>query len=300
MAIMIPVTSFASMPAGLRLLLITGLVFCSGAHAATSDTQADIGYTFDDNVTRAKEGGSKLADHSYSASLSQPAIFPLADHARALLTGSLSGEIFGRYRGLSRFTGAVHGEVQYRSSAEFGTPSFALFARIAVEQYQSDLRDGIRYSAGISMRQTVTDRIQFFGAIARNIRDGNSMVFDNKDNSARLNLDYSLYTAGTIYLGEEYRHGDLVISGAGLWSAYNSNAYILDDAFSGRQIYSYRFDGTTALTTIGYNRKLGPRDSIDFSWRRARSSVSYVTPSWSNAALSYLTNQYSVAYLVRF
>lgn len=304
MTIMIPVVPSESMPAKMPslpgLLLITGLVFCSGAHAAPSDTQADVGCMFDDNVTRANEGGAKLNDYSCSVNLSQPIIFPLVEHARILLAGSLGGEIFERYKGLSRLTEAVHGEIQYRSTAKFGTPVFALFARIIAEQYQSDLRDGIRYSAGISMRQTVTDRIQLFGAMAHNMRDGKRKVFDNRDNSARLNLDYSQGTADTIYLGWEYRIGDLVTSGVGLGNTYNSQAYALDDAFPGKQIYCFRLNGTTALTTIGYNRKLGARDSIDFSWKQVRSSVSYEASYWSGATLSYLTNLYSVAYLVRF
>jgi hypothetical protein len=304
MAIMIPVTSFLSILAEMqglpRLLLIMGLLFCTSAYATSYDTQTDAGYMFDDNVTRAKDGGARLVDHSFSANLSQPIIFPVADHARVLLTGSLGAEMFDRYKGLSRLTGTVHGEFQYRSSAEFGAPTMALFARVTAEQYQSNLRDGIRYSAGISMRQVVTDRIRLFGAVAHNERNGKSVVFDNKDNSVRLNLDYSLGTAGTIYLGGEHRRGDFAISVAELWSTYNSNAYTLDDAFPGRLVYSFRFDGTTVLSTLGYNLGMGPRDSIDFSWRRARSSVNYVTPSWSNATLSYVTNQYSAAYLKRF
>lgn len=304
MTMMITVTSFVAVPAVRQcfsgLLLITGLAFCSCTHAAPPDTRADIGYMFDDNVTRANEGGTKLADRSYSVNLSRPFIFPIADHTRALLTLSLGGEIFDINKGLNHLTGAVRGEFQYRSSAEFGTPTFALFAKIAAEQYQSYLRDGFQYSAGVSMRQAITDRIQLFGAAAHNGRNGKSVVFDNKDNSARINLDYSPGSAGTIYLGGEYRRGDLVISVPELWSTNNSNAYTKDDAFSGGQIYSFRFDGTTVLSTLGYNLGIGPRDSIDFSWKRARSSVSYMTPIWNNATLSYLTNQYSVVYLVRF
>ncbi len=304
MTMMSSVTSFISVSAVMqgmpRLFLIMGLATCSVVYAAPPDTQAEVGYVCDDNVTRASERGIKLVDHFYSVNLSRPIIFPNADHARTLLIGAIGGEIFDRNKGLSRFTGAVHGEFQYRSSAEFGTPVFVVFARVSAEQYQSDLRDGSRYLAGISMRQTLTDRIQIFGAVAHNERNGRNVVFDNRDNSARINLDYSLGAVGTVYMSGEYRRGDLVISGPELWGVYNSNAYTKDDAFSGREIYSFRFDGTTTFSTLGYNLGIGSRDSIDFSWRRARSSVSYVAPSWSKAALSYVTNQYSVAYLKRF
>ena len=300
MVMMILVTARTFRQCLSKWFLIIGLAFSSWALAAPSDTQADISYIFDDNVTHANDGGAKQVDRSYSVNLSYPILLPISDHVRFLLTGSLGGEVFDLNRGLNHLSEAVHGELQYRSSAEFGTPIFSLFATIAAEQYQSDQRDGFRYLSGISTQMPVTDRIRIFGAVAHSQRNSKSVVFDNKDNSVRINLDYSLGASGTIYLGSEYRRGDLVISGSEFWDMYNSNAYTQDDAFSSGQIYSFRFDGTTTLSTLGYNLRIGSRDSIDFSWRQARSSVSYVTPSWSNATLSYVTNQYSVGYLRRF
>jgi hypothetical protein len=300
----IPVTLFITAAAVRqllsRLLLSMGPLLCSGAYAVAPDTQFDIGILFDDNVTRANDGGTRLADRSYSVNLSQPAIFPIAEHQRVVLTGSLDGEMFERNTGLNRLSGAVHGELQYRSSAEFGTPTFGLFAKVAADQYQSYLRDGFRYAAGVSLRQTLTDRIRLFGTVAHNERTGNNAVFDNRDNAARIDLDYSLGSAGTIYLGGEYRRGDLVISGSELWSGNNPNAYTQDDAFSSTQVYSFRFDGATVLSTLGYNLALGARNAVDIAWRRASSSVSYMTPAWSNATLNYVTNQYSLVYLLRF
>jgi hypothetical protein len=280
--------------------LTTGLIFSSCALAAPSDTQADFSFMFDDNIAHASGGKAKQVDRSYTANLSQPIVLPISDNVRFLLTGSLSGEVFDLNKGLNHLIEAVHGVLQYRSSAEFGTPIIALFAKMAAEQYQSDQRDGFRYLSGISIQKTLTDRIQLFGAVVHSQRNSKSVVFDNKDNSARISLDYSLGDSGTIYLGSEYRRGDLVISGPEFWDMYNSNAYTQDDAFSSGKIYSFRFDGTTTLSTLGYNLKVGPRDSIDFFWRQANSSVNYVTPSWSKVNMNYVTNQYSVAYLLRF
>ena len=282
------------------LLLIMGAAFCPGAYAAPPDTQADFGCTFDDNVTRAKNGGARLADRSCSVNLSQPFIFPIAEHKQALLSGSLGGEIFDLNTGLNHLTGTAQGELQYRNSAEFGTPTFALYAKIAADQYQSSLRSGFHYSAGVSMKQDLTDRIRVLGAVAHNERYGKNAVFDDRDNSARINLDYSTEYSDTLYLGGEYRRGDLVTAVPESWSTNNSSAYVLDDAFSGKDIYSFRFVGTTVLSTLGYNLKVGPLSAIDFSWRQARSSANYVTPSLINATLKYVTNQYSVVYLMRF
>lgn len=278
---------------------IMGLLFCTAAYSASPDIQADVGYMFDDNVTRAQEGGNKLADQSLSINLSRPAIFPISDHTRTLLTGTLGAEKFLNHDGLSRLTGSIQGELQYRSSAEFGKPVLALFAKISAEEYQSDQRDGFRYSTGLSLRKTLTDRIRIFGAVAHNERNGKNAVFDNKDNSARINLDYQLKASGTLYLGGEYRKGDIVIS-APYWNVYGS-AYTPDDVFRNWQLYNYRLNGNTMLYKLGYNLALGPRSSIDFSWNRARSATSYVLlPSWNKYSVSYTTNQYSLAYLVRF
>lgn len=74
-----------------RLLLAVGLAFCSSTYAATPDTQVDVSYMFDDNVARTKQGGTRLVDRSYSVNLSRPIIFPITDHARTLLTGSMGG-----------------------------------------------------------------------------------------------------------------------------------------------------------------------------------------------------------------
>ena len=278
---------------------IMGLLFCTAAYSASPDIQADAGYMFDDNVTRAQESGNKLTDQSLSVNLSQPSTFPISDHTRALLTGTLGAEKFLHHDGLSRLTGSIHGEFQYRSSAEFGTPVLALFAKISAEEYRSDQRDGFRYSTGISLRKTMTDRIRIFGAVAHNERNGNNAVFDNKDDSARINLDYQINAPGTLYLGGEYRKGDIVVS-APRWDLYGS-AYTPDDVFWDRQLYNYRLNGNTVLYKLGYNLALGPRDSIDLSWNRARSTTSYVSlPSWNNVSVSYTTNQYSLVYLVRF
>lgn len=277
---------------------IMGLLFCTAAYSASPD-QADAGYMFDDNVTRAQEGGNKLTDQSLSVNLSRPATFPISDHTRALLTGTLGAEKYLHYDGLSRITGSIQGEFQYRSSAEFGTPVLALFARISADEFQSDQRDGFRYSTGISLRKTMTDRIRIFGAVAHNERHGNNAVFDNKDDSARINLDYQIKASGTLYLGGEYRKGDMVIS-APYWNVYGS-AYTPDDVFWDWQLYNYRLDGNTTLYKLGYNLALGPRSSIDFSWNRAQSTTSYVLlPSWNKVSVSYTTNQYSLVYLVRF
>ena len=263
------------------------------------DIQVDAGYMFDDNVTRANNSTDQLADRAYSLNLSKVAIFPIIEHLRALVTGYLGGERFHDYNGLSRIFAGVQGELQYRASAEFSAPTFAVFARTFADLYESDLRSGHRYSAGVSVRQPVTDRIGLFAALAHNERHGRSGVFNLRDNSLRLNVDYAATPTGTLYLGGEYRRGDAVSSGrASLASIDIAKVFVRDDAFPG-EFFSYRFEARTLLTTLGYNLGLGPRDSLDFSWRRAESTPR-LRPSFQTSTSSYVANQFSVVYLTRF
>ena len=264
------------------------------------DVQVDAGYAYDDNVTRAKAGPDQRADSSYSVNVSKTKVFNLSEQSRVVLTGSIGGERFQNFNGLSRLSAGVEGEIQYRESSEFDAPTLGVFGRLTADQFQSDLRDGYRYSLGVSLRQPLTDRISLFGALSHNERRARSAVFNSSDSSLRVNADYALSERETLYASGEYRRGDIVSTGrASLENVSVAKVFVQDDAFAGGQFFSYRFDGSTVLTTLGYNLGLGPRDSLDFSWRRVESTPS-LRPSFVTSPKSYIDNQWSVTYLVRF
>ena len=264
------------------------------------DIQVDAGIMFDSNVTRAKLAGEKLVDRIYSVNASRSKIFPINDNMRATLTGSLSGEKFDNYYLLSRATAGIQGEVVYRPSAEFDAPTFAVFAQTSAEHYQSILRRGYRYSVGVSVRKPITDRIDLFGALTHNERYAKSSVFNNRFNAVRLNVDYTLSSTETIYLSGEYRRGQIVSTGLpSLENIEVADVFVQDDAYPGGRFFSYRFDGATVLSTLGYNLGLGPRHSLDLSWRRAQSTPGY-RPSFATSPKSYIADQYSIVYLIRF
>jgi hypothetical protein len=262
--------------------------------AESLDIRIEAGFTTDDNVTRAR-GADRLSDQSYSLNLSKSLDIPVSQHTRLLLLGFLGGEKFRAYTGLSRYFYGIQGEFQYRASGEFGSPIFGAFVRGSKDQYESDLRDGYRYSAGLTVRKPVTDRIHLFGNLAYNVRDGKSTVFDTKDWSTRLNLDYALTRSGSVYLGGEYRRGD-VVSTAIPSLAYVAEASVQDDAYTDIVRQAYRLKAGTALATIGYNLAFGEGQALDVSWRWAQ-STSTSTPG---NTIRYFDNQFTVAYLIRF
>lgn len=270
------------------------------AHDEPENIQLETGIVHDDNVTRAKTGPNRLSDYSYTLNASKTFVQPLTDFSRVLLTATVGGEKFRRFNGLSRVHGGGEAEVQYRASSEFDEPTFGAFARFSAEAFESSLRDGYRLSAGVSVRQALTDRINVFAALSHNLRNASSKVFSTRENSVRANLDYALSDNAILYVGADFRRGDIVSTGwPSLENATVADVFAQDDAYPGGRLFSYRFRGNTLLWTMGYNLGLGPRDSIDFSWRHIRSTPG-LRPSFVTTPKSYKANQLSAVYLMRF
>ena len=273
--------------------------------------RVEAGFTFDNNINRTRDSVDKLVDSIYTLGVSSSAFFPMGDQSRFALSGFVNGDKFRTYTGLDRLSGGAQGEFQYRTSAEFDAVTFGLFGRATLDAYQSEMRSGNRLSVGVNARQALTDRIDIFAALARNRRDARSDVFDGRDYSARVNLDYALSRNGVIYLGGEYRRGDGTSSGPQAATA-GAIAQVLptaDDAYRSSGLVAYRYNSSTVLWTVGYNWALGARDSLDFSWRRVRSTPTSYGPfagtlygggGLAGALSSYSADQFSIAYLMRF
>lgn len=298
--------SFSVLNIARAISVLFVLVSCQNARAELTlfskevEVRFDAGYMFDDNVTRANVPADKYGDNAYSTNLSGIMLLPFTAHTRAILTMSVGGETFEKYHGLNRFTESAQGELQYRHSAEFSAPTYGLFVRTFADQYESGLRSGSRYSAGLNFRLPLTDRIRFFAAGAHNQRYGKSAVFNIMDDSFRMNLDYALSGKGVLYMGAEMRNGDIVSTGQpSLENVDISYAFAPDIAFPGKNLFSYRFKGTTMLYTLGYNYGINSRNALDFSWRMVESKVAD-RPYYSLTPSSYVVNQYSVVYLYSF
>jgi hypothetical protein len=263
--------------------------------------QVDVGILYDDNVSRAWRGPDVLSDTSISLGAQMARFFPVDKHTRVMLAGSVGGEKFDRYGGLDRVFGALRGELQHRPSAEFFAPTWTLFGRVVGEYYDSSLRRGWRYSLGASVVQPLTDRIQLLATLAHNERNAKSSVFDGRDNSAQIGLDYALAEKHTLYASGEYRRGDIVSDGRPSLAAIDlAKWFAADNAFPGKNLFAYRLEAKTTIATVGYNYALSEAHALDVSWRRSVAK-SVDTPSYSGASSArYEVNQYSLSYLLRF
>jgi hypothetical protein len=176
-----------------------------------------------------------------------------------------------------------------------------LFGDATVEQYNSTLRDGYRYTLGARVLQPLSTSLDLFAAIACNKRDGKSQVFDDKDCGIRANLDYAVGPRSTLYGGAEFRHGDIV-STAQPSLAYRdvAKAIVSDDAFTDPLRQAYKLRANTMILTVGYNVAVRADHSFDLSLRWSRSE-SLEKPTFPGAeSIVYTDLQAGVAYLVRF
>ena len=268
----------------------------------TDPIRVDASYTYDDNLPRARDARDKLADHIFGVNVTKGRIFRTASpNVRVVTSLFAQAEELRETNGLARIGGGVQAELQYRTSGDFDAVTFGLLGRAQGDYYQTDKRRGYRYHVALSARRSLTDRIEAFAALTGTARYANSAVWDNKDYGGKINLDYALGGPnGSLYFTGEYRRGDFVSSGRfALESIDIAEVFTPDDAF-GDGYFAYRFDAKAWLGTLGYNRPLGPRDAIDFSWRRAE--VTPVNkPSFDLSGKSrYIDNQYSIVYLMRF
>jgi hypothetical protein len=282
-------------------MLLGGLGISAAAPAADPlGIRLEAGYNHDDNVTRSR-GADKLSDDFLSFTLNKDFSFPVSEHTRLMLLGFVGAEEFRNHKGLSRYFLSIEAELQYRPSAEFGAPTFAVFGRTSADRYESDLRDGYRHSVGVSVRKSVTDRIDLSGALSYNVRDSKSSVFDTRDWAARVNADYSLMRNGTLYFGAEYRRGDTVSSARPMLIFVDlAKAIVRDDAYPGMNLFAYRLEARTIITTLGYNWAFAEGHALDFSWRWIEATAT-ATPSFvTTDKVRYRDNQLSIAYLYRF
>ena len=294
-------------PVRLAKSLLAALVVCAcGMSSAVLadeealDIRVEASVTADNNITRSRGEGNRLADVIYNVNAGKGYIIEIDTNSRLSLLGSAGVEAFDRYSGLSRFFLGVQGELQYRASGDFDAPTLGFFARAAADFYESNLRDGYRYSVGARILQPLTDRLDAFASVAYNLRDGKSAVFDNHDYSTRVQLDYAVGQRSALYLAGEYRYGQTVSTAQPELAFVDiAQAIVRDDAFTDGRA-AYRLKARTWVGTLGYSHGLRTDQSLDFSLTWVRSTAISRATFIGAETVRYYATQANLAYLIRF
>jgi hypothetical protein len=273
---------------------VSALWVCIPAHAIPLDVEA--AFTYDDNVTRAERNDDIFDDRFLSLQVGSSFLQWFNQNNRVIYRGFVRGEFYDRYDKLSNVTVGGSANYQYRQSGAFTAPTYGAFARVAIAEYKSELRDSNLFSAGVSFRKPFTDRIVYNIVLSGNKRDSDSTVFDTTELSVLQNLDYNLGERWTVYLTHNYLDGDVVSTAVPYLKVVNAAETINgDDAFGGtaENRFAYRIDAETHVVTLGTNFRVNEQNSLDFS-------VRWVESTATAGDIKYERWIVSVAYLTRF
>lgn len=271
-----------------RYALGAALALVTSLPVAAAGFDVELAYLSDSNVTRGT-GADELSDNILVVSANYTWRLPLTERTRLVVQPSVGGESYFEHDGLSNVFAGLNLQVQWRPGSGFQTPTLALFAKAVAVEYNSDMRDGLRYSAGISARTLLTDRIGLYAELGYEARSADDPVFETGTTGVAVNLDYTVARNSTIYLGLGYRVGDVVTSSS-MAPVFPYYIGVPDDAFPG--FYASRTDGSTQLYTLGFNHSISERHALDVAARFIRASA--------DSGVDYDTRQFSLAYLGRF
>jgi hypothetical protein len=280
------------------------LVFsaCVVAAPKTKGVRIEATANTDNNVTRAPEEVDQFDDQFVTLDLRKRFEFSSSQRTRLRITPQIAAVNYATYDGLSNVYGGAEIDVLYRSSGSLDALTYRAFARAAVHDFESQLRDGYRYSLGGSAQKYIGDRMILIGEIAYNVRDSRSEVFDLRNASVSVYVDYAISTRGAFYVGGEYRDGDAVSTAPPSIPALAiADAIAIDDVFTDTTRFAYRFEARSVYAVLGFNYAIGARHGLDFSVRgaTARAKEEFNNPFFDQDS-DYDFVQFSIAYLYRF
>ena len=268
-------------------------------HRSGVPIQVEAGYRHDDNINRSAEDHDVQSEQVFNTVVSTTRAYQLSDNSRFRVRSSLGLEDAQEHQGLDNISVAVRGEWQYRGSGQFSAPTYGLFGRVGYDEFDSDLRTGARYAAGVNFSKPFNDRLALFTALEHQVREGDDEVFENDHSSFRALFNISTGGSGKIRFGGEFREGDIVSSAAGSGNLSQiSTAQIEDDAYFNEDFIAYRFDGKSTIWTLGYNHSLGPYDSLDFLIQSVDSEATDTDAESSET--DYKSQRISMFYLMSF
>lgn len=193
----------------LLLFLTTGPAWADGLNVDT-----ELSYTGDSNVKRAQSGPDVVSDRALALGINLGGALPISTHTRLVSRAFVRGERFSTYDTLSNAPAGAGADFQYRSSGHPLAPTFGAFIKVSVAEFRSEIRSSTFYTGGLSFSKNLTDRVLTSVILSGTARDSDSAVFDTREGSALLNLDYQLRGGSAWYLSYNFLTGDTVSSGA--------------------------------------------------------------------------------------
>lgn len=239
------------------LLLLPGLC------AAEPRITGEIGYGYDSNANRARRGGDERESQQARAALAADSTWALSNTTGVLLQGGVESQQDFDYSGLSNVKLTGLARVFYRANGGFYTPTFVLTGAAAYWDFGSRQRDSAEYRASSHLTEQLTTRISARLGFSAVWREARGAVFDLDSRSVLLDIDWNLYPRLALYLGYQYREGDLISTATIPAAPAAARASAPDDAFKIPGDIVFRVAADAQVGTLGFNYALSPQFSLD-------------------------------------
>ncbi|MCZ6797236.1 MAG: hypothetical protein O7D36_04725 [Gammaproteobacteria bacterium] len=193
-----------------------------------------------------------------------------------------SYQAFKTFDTLNNINFDINAKYRFAFSGGFGSPIYSIGAKLGGIESESDMRSSTLFSASLQVSKWFTNTINMTAGYEYRQRESASVVFDTVDNRLFVNIDLNLSKANLLYGTYTFITGDFVSSGTpDIYIINAADAIEPDDAFGGvaTNQFAYRLDGDTNVITLGYNRIMSRKISLDFSYRyvdsEAKGGITY-------------------------
>jgi hypothetical protein len=224
------------------------------------------GFGYDSNPANAESGNTVPATGFAEARVAETLALRPADHLAVLLRGSLDGQQYFDYVGLSNGKASLLLRGIYRPDGGFYAPTFALWGSAAAWQFGSRMRSGADYRGGAYVSEQLSTAVDLRLGGYADERRSTSRAFDLDGQAATLDADWLLDPRCTAYLGFEYRRGRFATtSPPDPGAAAEAHVIENDDAIrrQGLPERVYRLQGHARIGTLGLNYALTPALALD-------------------------------------
>jgi hypothetical protein len=276
--------------------------FGQGECCAAWVLDAEGGFVFDDNLSRAQLAKDIKSDTAFEASVTAGRQFRLTDSTSVTVTANLRD---ARY---ARFSGLDHTDLGLTAAArtKFGMGSFAPWVRAGLSatrlDFRSDIRDGWLYAAGFGGGKRISDRIELAADYAYEYRKADDVetivpgksndVFSQKNHTTSVRADFGLSASTLLLLAYSRRSGDITSTTQKNIAIFKTSSALAPDTVFGAGGVAYKLGATTHALSIGTSYAVSPRASLNFAVER--------TASYGEGNINYYVNTVRAAFLYSF
>ena len=251
--------------------------------AAQWTFDAEGARVYDDNLSRAQRESDIARDRAWTARAAIGRLFSIGD-GDAAVRAEFRGARYDHYSGLDHHALGVGAGWRRKLGLGLTAPWLAFDASVLAEDYETQVRDGHRADASVTLGKRFDERVEVSLRAAydrRSQSDDLAVVpgisgqpFSLQGRSLSLKGSYAFSDRGLVFLSAGMRHGDVVSSTRRNLEIFSESAAIASDAAFGPDFIAYRLTGARTRTwSVGLSWTLGRRVALEAALARDQTAA---------------------------